>query len=236
MTVLTRFLAVVVLVLALIAPAQAFGWHLVRSTTYSSGSYYSSWSYYCAQPVGAQPVYRYYYSAVTPVYTVPAAVYAPSVDVVPSLQPLVDPFRTAPAYAQPTPAPPSGIRPVPTTGRLGGPRVTEETQEPPLPVNNSTRPSKASGPRVTESRSFYDPYTQLTNTTTISESSLVRVGFWNTRGQTVTLSIDGRTHTVAGGHAITLNLPRQFSWRMDEGSTQGETVPAERTSLEIVIR
>jgi hypothetical protein len=43
-------------------------------------------------------------------------------------------------------------------------------------------------------------------------------------------------HVVPANQAVTLALPRQFTWQLEQQSPQTESVPADRASFEIVLR
>jgi len=154
-----------------------------------------------------------YYACYVPVvYSYPAYGYvATPIYMMPAVTvvPGVAPVvQPVPKYAQPSPAPSSQTAPPPAA------------------------PAKPTGPKVSESQSFSGPPTAAA----ASAGGQVQVGFWNTRARDVALSVNGQPYTLAAGHAVTLNLPRQFAWRMDQGDNRTESVPADRANFEIVIR
>ena len=90
------------------------------------------------------------------------------------------------------------------------------------------------GPKITESR--YAGGNLATDKQPAPAKELCRVGFWNLTGRDVTLVVDGQTHFLRKDHAVTLDLTRQFAWKMDQGEPRNERVPADRPSHEIVLR
>src|SRR5262249_28260168 len=147
-------------------------------------------------------------------YSYPSTYYywaAPTYACVPAGPAVYSPMPAYTPYAQPRPAPPSG------------------TPEPPLQKTDKR------GPKITESR-YADEKKVLTQSSPAPAPGQCRVGFWNLTGRDVTLTIDGQTHTVKRNRALTLDLSREFEWRMNEGETRTERVPADRVTHEIVLR
>jgi hypothetical protein len=114
------------------------------------------------------------------------------------------------------------------------PAETSKKKEPPpaskekAPVEKKTMPSAAESapvpkraPIITESR---------------SADERCRVGFWNFTGRDVTLTVAGQKHKLAKDRAVTLELPRQFDWRVDAGTAHTVQVPAAQASHEIFLR
>ncbi|MCC6416799.1 MAG: hypothetical protein IT429_00965 [Gemmataceae bacterium] len=112
----------------------------------------------------------------------------------------------ASVYAQPTAAPPS------------------QTVEP---------PPSASTPKVTESRGGNRG--SVTARTGLGPDR-AQVGFWNVAGRDLNLTVDGQSYILGRGRSLTLNLGRQFAWRVDGGAAHAERVPAGTNTLEIVVR
>ncbi len=211
----TRLLVIAAVVLAAAAPPRALGWGLFHApSAYSSSGYYSAYPACGVPVVYARPAYVY---VSMPVYAAPLVVAPPTVAVGPLLPGGVPVVQPVPRYAQPTPAPPSQIQ-------------KPQSTEPP------TTPTRPAGPKVTESKALYNTYTGDRSAGTSTRSGPIRVGFWNTRSGEVALSVNGQSYSLAGGRALTLSLPREFAWRMDEGTLHAESVPADRASFEIVIR
>lgn len=67
-------------------------------------------------------------------------------------------------------------------------------------------------------------------------SDRFRVGFWNLTGRDVTLTVGSKTVTLAKNREITLDLERQFSWRIDGRSMQIGRVPDGATTHEVAIK
>jgi hypothetical protein len=172
---------VLLALVVLVRPAAGHGWFPVRTSTY----------YY--------PVYTYYLPVTT--YTVPLVAEV----MLPVCPPAV---QTAPAYAQPTPAPPSSP-------------PLRQTVEPPL--RQSQRPT------VTESHSQVQKVS-------IPADALCRVGFWNLTGREVLLRVAGQTHRLPANQALTLSLSRRFTWQADQQPQETVEIPAERSDWEIVLR
>jgi hypothetical protein len=110
------------------------------------------------------------------------------------------------------------------------PAPPSPTNEPPL---RSTSEKKAS----------LDPRAPVINTTrslggspSTSSKDRCKVGFWNLTGRDVTLTIAGKSWTVARNRTITLDLEHEFSWQTNEGPQQAERVPDGNATHEVVIR
>jgi hypothetical protein len=105
------------------------------------------------------------------------------------------------------------------------PKDTKQTAEPPGGAKRA--------PVVTESRSlgggFPEPAPRL-------PQGMARVGFWNITGRDLTLSIDGRTRTLAKDRAITVDVERSFTWQVNDGALHTERVPGEQNTFEVIIR
>jgi len=115
-------------------------------------------------------------------------------------------------FAQPTAAPP------------------RSTNEPPQ------SPAKPQPPKVSESRSLYSAYSGRRHTSYKIGASHCRVGYWNVTNRNVSLAVEGQSYFLAPGRGMTLTVPRQFTWQMDRGKLNRESVPSDRPTMEIVIR
>jgi hypothetical protein len=62
------------------------------------------------------------------------------------------------------------------------------------------------------------------------------VGFWNLTGHEITLMVDGKSHFLAAGKNLKLQLARQFIWKRESYDPQTERIAADTPGLEIVIR
>ena len=122
---------------------------------------------------------------------------------------------SAPAttWAVPTPAPPSS-------------KASSTTNEPPL--QNPTKKE----PAVSESRSFGGSYAISTS----NANDVCRVGFWNLAGRDVVVQIGTLVHTVPKDKTVLFEVPRRFTWQMDQQQVQSVEVPAGGRTHEIVIR
>jgi hypothetical protein len=170
--------------------------------------YTASYSY----PASYYPTYYPVYYRVPAVATV--SYYAPAWQVYAVPAPVVCPptvtvsVPAGPLYAVPTPAPPS------------------QTFEPP--------PAKTgAGPVVTEARAGTALKTVAAGG---AGNDRVRVGFWNVSGRDLTLTIDGQQHVLPRNRSITLNLGRQFTWRIDQRAPQSENIAEGNSTMEIVLR
>jgi hypothetical protein len=124
-------------------------------------------------------------------------------------------FPSAVPLAIPTAAPPSTVEP-PLIRKIEMPGA-------------DAGPKGSPGPTVIEVRSMNPAVTGLAK-------DRCRVGFWNLSGRDVTLVIDGKSRLVARDRALTLVLPRDFGWRVDQQPAQTEHVANEKSAHEIVIR
>jgi hypothetical protein len=107
----------------------------------------------------------------------------------------------------------------------------------PAPPSSTPAPPAASGPKqppkITESHSPASRYPVATAT---SAPAPHRIGFWNLTGRDVAVKVDGQTHRLPPGHAVTVHVERQFVWQLDQREPQHERLPEDKTTLEIVIR
>jgi hypothetical protein len=162
----------------------------------------------------------YYYPAsviCVPVYP-SAGVMAP----VPYL-PALAPASSAPVYATPTPAPPQGTLP-----------GTAPVPPGPMPP--------AGTPGVRESSSYYDAYA-ATATSSLPAAREGRanllnerssVGFWNSTPRDMVLRVNGAAYRLTAGKGMTLDLPRRFTWQIDERAARAEEL--NEAAIDIVIR
>jgi hypothetical protein len=172
----------------------------------------------CSSRVSAQwwsagrPLVTVYYPVcVTPVLTARVVYFTPVPVAIPVAPAIVCPPPVLPAYAQPTAAPPSST-PLPSLG-----------------------PSMKKVPEVQEMH--FSPDNGMTKVVVAKkEADVCRVGFWNLADRDVTLKIDGQARLLPRGKSVTLNLGRQFVWQVDQQALQRESIPAEKSTLEIVIR
>jgi hypothetical protein len=50
------------------------------------------------------------------------------------------------------------------------------------------------------------------------------------------LEINGRSRRLPPGKSVTLKLPRRFTWQITGSTPHEERVPADKSTMEIVIR
>jgi hypothetical protein len=63
----------------------------------------------------------------------------------------------------------------------------------------------------------------------------LKVGFWNLTGRDITLTVDGKTRTLAKNRSLSLELGREFSWQVDRWPAHIERVP-DGLAHEVVLR
>jgi hypothetical protein len=78
--------------------------------------------------------------------------------------------------------------------------------------------------------------TYASNATPSTSKDRCRVGFWNLTGRDVTLTIDGKSWTLAKDRATTLELDRRFTWQADRQAERAVSVPKGQSTYEVVIR
>jgi hypothetical protein len=172
-----------------------------------------------SSPAAAQAIYYdcvwpVYYPAWTVAYWPVCYAYAPATKPAPRATP-------APAARQPMPA----AKKESTQPKEKEPaRTVEPEATKPLPATTS---DEKRPPIVTESRS---------GRVEAVSGDKCRVGFWNLSGHDVSLTVEGKTHALAKDRAVTLDLPREFAWRVGESAERTEQIPAGRSSHEVVIR
>lgn len=165
----------------------------------------------------------YYYPMVvaTPVY-IPTAPLGPCVPYVPYMPaaPRVVPPTSFPVmpYAPTRPAPPSKTMEPP----LG------KSAEPPLGKTVSTSEPEKRAPKIVETRT--------SRTAATASGERCKVGFWNISENDVDLTVAGKTHKLAKGRAITLELDRQFSWSIGDQPVAQERVAEGKEFHEIILR
>jgi hypothetical protein len=126
-----------------------------------------------------------------------------------------------PVYAVPRPV----LCPVPR------PAVVPYAVPTPAPASQTPEPPLKTAPKVTETRS-----PSGSAGTAASDKGCCQVGFWNVTSRDLTLTVEGQTRLLPRNQSLTLRLGRQFSWRVDQRTPQTAQVPANKSTLEIVIR
>lgn len=203
--------AAALLLLTLAGPAHGLGWLWGRPTRVTSYYY---------------PVYLAPATSRVVTYYTPVAVYAPAPVV------CVPGVYTTPAVAYPVAPAPAAVPVAPTSPyAVPTPAPPSQTVEPPL-----EKPGGTSGPKVTESRAAAPAILPATAQKAPPEKDRCRVGFWNVSGRDVTLTINGQARLLPRDRSLTLDLGRQFIWQVDARPAQTERVPADNSTLEIVVR
>jgi hypothetical protein len=157
------------------------------------------------------PTKSYYYAVPvipTPLYVTPAPVVC-----VPVVMPR--------PVAQPQAAPPSTER---------EPPLIEPTR--PVP-QSSAKP--ANGPQQHRSR-YFDTYAVAPSATTRPNSPRCSVSFWNLSSRDLVLKVGTQSLTLACGRSATLDLEREFTWKIDGREAESGRVAANESALEIIIR
>ena len=144
-------------------------------------------------------------------YPLPTYSYPPT-SVLPAMMPLASAPGMKSPLAVPTPAPPS------------------QTSEPPL--NRKAFMPPADKPIAKPGPTVYELRADLPS----PAKDHCRVGFWNQTGRNVTLTVAGKTLVVPHDRAVTLELPRNFVWQLDQQPARTEKLADERATHEIVIR
>ncbi len=62
------------------------------------------------------------------------------------------------------------------------------------------------------------------------------VVFWNLSGQRLTLTVAGKSHLLATGANLCMDLNRDFTWQVEGRTQEQHKVPASESGVEIVIR
>jgi len=124
--------------------------------------------------------------------------------------PTVIPVPDAPRmpYAKPTAAPPSSTGEPP----LAAPKASNDPRKPVIATSHAQGTSKAPA------------------------KDRCRVGFWNLSGHEVTVTIDGRTITLAKDRAATFDLEREFTWQVSGRPQNVERLPEGQATHEVLIR
>lgn len=144
-------------------------------------------------------------------------------------------YHSSPIFVT-TVASPAPIAPQPSTRPYA-----PQTPAPPSPEPIQSQPREK--PQVRESRSaqpgpvspkYYDSYYVAGAAGNPTESC--SVAFWNLANQPLQLRIAGQTHTVPHQQAVTLNLPRQFQWQVDQREPEPVQMAQDQSAMEIVIR
>jgi hypothetical protein len=117
-------------------------------------------------------------------------------------------------YAAPTAAPPS-------VSEVGPAPVGPTTKEP---------------PKINESRYRSRQEASVGQTVEKSRDDCCRVEFLNLSQRDLVLKVDGAARTLGRGEKLTMTVKKQFVWQIVGSEPELERVPADKTSLSIVIR
>jgi hypothetical protein len=63
-----------------------------------------------------------------------------------------------------------------------------------------------------------------------------RVGFWNLTGREVTLTVEGKSVTLAKNRSVTMDLERNFAWQVDQRPQHVERIAEGQFAYDLVIR
>jgi hypothetical protein len=194
------------LVLMLVSPAFACA-HEFLGLGRASTSYYV--------PVQVVPIVY----CIPPVYAVPS--YNPGTPpLLPGQAPAKLPAsRSNTSYATPTVAPPS-------SRTVSG--------EPPLAASGSSSTRRL--PVVSESRSYYDAYAVAVQDPAKQFGERCTITFWNLTAKPLTIKVDGRDRTLQARQNLAVDVPRRFTWQVDERGENKENIAMGEGGLEIVIR
>jgi hypothetical protein len=69
-----------------------------------------------------------------------------------------------------------------------------------------------------------------------SSKERVKIGFWNLTGRDITITIEGKTRALVKNRSVTLELDREFSWRVDGRPDHVERVPDGMVVYEVLVR
>jgi hypothetical protein len=103
----------------------------------------------------------------------------------------------------------------------------------PAPPSPKPEPQGSPQPKVKVSSSFYQGTPLSNGKPTVTTC---KVGFWNLTSKTVTIQVAGQSYVLAASKGMTLVLPREFVWQLDQDGPQSVTIPADRANYEIVLR
>jgi hypothetical protein len=119
--------------------------------------------------------------------------------------------------------------------QAGAPRkLAQPVPAPASPEKGSETPR---GAGVSESRSYFSAYAVVVRDAQPRPANdRARVGFWNLSNADITLTVANQAYALQRGKSLTLDLPREFVWRVDSREPQNEKMPENESALEIVIR
>jgi hypothetical protein len=132
------------------------------------------------------------------------------------------------SYYYPAPACYYYPRVIAVPDALPKPAPPSQTGEPPLHRLDKTAAERA--PVIITTRAL------AADAAATPTKDRLKIGFWNLTGRDITLTIEGKTRTLAKNRALTLELEREFSWQVDRRPAHIERVPDGQSVHEVVIR
>lgn len=132
-------------------------------------------------------------------------------------------------------APPVSPGPVsapPVPGRIP---YAAPTEAPPSAAPAAAEPPRSPRPAVSESR-YFDAYPRAADAADPPAGPTGRVSFWNLTAMPLRLTVDGTPLDLAPGKRGTLELARDFVWKVEGREPQAQRLPTGESALEIVIR
>jgi hypothetical protein len=64
----------------------------------------------------------------------------------------------------------------------------------------------------------------------------VKIGFWNLTNRDISITVAGKTRSLAKNRSMKLELEREFAWQVDGRSEQIERVPDGLATYEVLVR
>jgi hypothetical protein len=110
-----------------------------------------------------------------------------------------------------------------------------------LPLTPDTKPSSppaANGPSSTSSKataSFYEAF-PTANAAPCRTEGRFAVTFWNLSGLALSVRVDGQDRRLGQGQSLTLDLGREFEWRVEGREALISRVPDGEKGLTLLIR
>jgi hypothetical protein len=156
--------------------------------------------------------------------------YPVPVVLVPAPQPPAVVFYADPVYVLPpsAPAPPAVPQPSPPSSGLLRPPPAAKPLSPPVINEESARSMRAS-------TSFYEAY-PTANAPPSRTAGRFSVTFWNLSGTPMSLRVGGQVRSLGQGQRLTLDLDREFEWRVEGHESQLARVPEGEQGLTLLIR
>ncbi len=111
------------------------------------------------------------------------------------------------------------------------PGPTEESTPPSKETKEPPKGDKLRGPILQEIKS-------VTKGSEPAPSATCRVGFWNFREREVTITVAEQkiVRKVPAKQGFSVDLPREFTWRIDDEMPQLDRVPDNKSEAERIVR